>query len=712
MSFISGFSDKGKKIMKISFLIAGAVVVIAVFAFLCYFVLGGPLPEPPSSTIATTPSATTPVVTEPAVDADFEILAAPPADGNAMDITAKGSYTAADASRASAVVATAGDAKLTNALLQVYYRQEVYSYISQNPDHGISLNHGLDVQMCTISDTPMTWQQYFLQRALTTWHMYQALVLSSDANGYGLDESNYAYLDSLQETLEARATDMGFASAEDMASAIMGAGVTSEDLIAYVRLYESGYSYFDRTYLKSLPFKEETEAYYLANSDAYNESIGSYVSFRHILLLPTDDSKQAWDACFYQAQTVRYFYNQDKSESTFSNLAFKYSQDTGSNFNGGLYTDVQEGLFIDEINDWCFDEARIPGNVTMLQSKIGYHLIYFVDRKEARYHDAELDLIATKVALLIPEAMENFPMNVYYSAIKLTQPDLGKANQDAICQYYSLLYDLCQAFPDISYERYSSVPLYIQQDYPHLSYGGEDYTIASHGCGICALTMAATYLTDREHLVEDITYQFQRYGTTVGSSWALLDDAPAVLGFYSQGRTNNWEVAKDALKNGMLVVSLQREGPFTGGGHYILLYGLAEDGRVLVRDSDFNNHAEDFVDTDYYENGFPEEMVYRTNKIFWLLGPKVKEIPICVRCGNEEGRADASIFLKDDYTCDKCVTAMHLRQVYDTVCHIDYLEQIKPPVFDESIEIPGLQQITPTFDSDQENQTADNNSGT
>lgn len=705
MSLKSSLKSKGKTIIKNICLGVSTLVVIAVFGFLCYCVLGGPLPELPSKPVTAPPTATAPIVTEPVTDVHYEILAASPADGNPKDITSKGSYTAPDASRSSAVVATVGKSSLTNAQLQVYYWQEVYRYLSQNPDHGISLNHGLDVQMCTVSEAPMTWQQYFLHRALTTWHLHQALALDCDANGYGLDESYYTYLGSLQESLEATAVAMGFTSGEEMVTEIMGAGVTVDNLIEYVRLYEVGYSYFDRAYQKSVPFKEETEAYYLANTEAYAQTSGTYVSFRHILLLPEDNSKQAWDDCLYQAQTVRYYYNRELGESTFANLAFKYSQDTGSNFNGGLYTDVYEGLFIDEINEWCFDESRHPGNMTMLKSDIGYHLIYFCERKEAYQLQAERDLIAAKVALLIPEAMKSYPVNVYYPAIKIAGIPLGELGQDSFSRYYLLLYNLSQAFPDIFYERYSTVPLYIQQDYPHLHYGGKDDTIATHGCGICALTMAATYLTDVEHLVEDITYQFHRYGTNVGSSWTLLDDAPAVLGFYSQGRVSTWEQAKEALENGMLVVSLQREGPFTTGGHYILLYGINEDGRVLVRDSDFNNHAEDYVDTDYYENGFPEEMVYKTNKIFWVLGPKVKQVPTCARCGIAETREETAIFLKADYTCAKCVTALHLRQVYDTACNIDYLDQIKPPVLDDSIVIPGLQQIIPTFDENEETGT-------
>ena len=141
MSFTPSSSAKGQTVIKKISPAAVALVVVAFFGFLCYGVLGGPLPELPSKPVTTPPTSTTPIVTEPVADVHYEILAAPPADGNPKDITSKGSYTALDASRSSAIVATVGKSSLTNAQLQVYYRQEVYRYLSQNPDHGISLNH-------------------------------------------------------------------------------------------------------------------------------------------------------------------------------------------------------------------------------------------------------------------------------------------------------------------------------------------------------------------------------------------------------------------------------------------------------------------------------------------------------------------------------------------------------------------------------------------
>ena len=72
------------------------------------------------------------------------------------------------------------------------------------------------------------------------------------------------------------------------------------------------------------------------------------------------------------------------TEDSFAELANKLSDDTGSNTNGGLYTEIYKGMMVTEFNDWCFDDSRKPGdtgivaNVEEGGSYMGYHVIYFV----------------------------------------------------------------------------------------------------------------------------------------------------------------------------------------------------------------------------------------------------------------------------------------------------------------------------------------------
>lgn len=659
--------SKGKSVFRSILLAIGTIATLACFAYLINFVLSDhEIVYEPVSTIPTTPT----IATEPDSDAShYEILSAPPAGSNRNDITYKGSYTADNTLLANEVVAVVGDAALTNAQLQVYYWQEVYTYLAENAEPEFSLDHGLDLQMCTISESEMTWQQYFLQRALKTWYVYQSLSNESLAIEYGLNDSYHAYLNGLPESLAQTAGDLGYSSADAMTAELMGAGATAENLVEYVRLYETGHNYFDRMYLKSEPTEQEVKAYYQKNSEAYADITGDYVDFRHILLIPKDDSEQAWKNCLYQTQTLYYKLQKKDNEVLFAQYVLEYSQDLASKNSGGLYTNIPEGMFIDEINEWCFNAKRTKGNVGYVKSSIGYHILFFSQRHAIGESEAKKDLIAETVTNLVPQAMENHPLTVYYYMIQLNDVTLDAAAGER----YTLLEGLCQDFPGIHYERYTRMPLYIQQDYGHVPYGGAGNTVVTHGCGISALAMLASYMTDREVSVEECAKQFYSYSSKKGTSWSLFDDAPVALGFSSSGRAASWDEAYEALKAGKIVVSLQHEGFFTAGGHYLVLYSLSEDDKVMMRDSNLFNYTKKFADTDYYENGFPVEMFIPANSICWIIEPKVTQIPACHRCGTEDVDALLTSLISGEYTCQKCITALHLREVYDSACDIDVL---------------------------------------
>lgn len=76
----------------------------------------------------------------------------------------------------------------------------------------------------------------------------------------------------------------------------------------------------------------------------------------------------------------------DKSEESFAALADAYSEDEGSNTNGGLYEDIGEGDMVTDINTFLFEEGRKAGDTAILHgnngSYDGYHLVYFVGEGE------------------------------------------------------------------------------------------------------------------------------------------------------------------------------------------------------------------------------------------------------------------------------------------------------------------------------------------
>ena len=73
----------------------------------------------------------------------------------------------------------------------------------------------------------------------------------------------------------------------------------------------------------------------------------------------------------------------DRTADSFAKLAETYSEDPGSNTNGGFYKVTQSTSFFADFKNWCLDEGRQSGDLGVIQntqsSQWGYHLIYFQD---------------------------------------------------------------------------------------------------------------------------------------------------------------------------------------------------------------------------------------------------------------------------------------------------------------------------------------------
>lgn len=125
-------------------------------------------------------------------------------------------------------------------------------------------------------------------------------------------------------------------------------------------------------YMAQLPHKDMTKA----------------VDVRHILVqfkTSTDDSgntvalTDSEKAVYYQqAQAIYKQYLENPTEDNFATLANNNSDDSGSNTNGGLYEEVHVGDMVTEFNDWCFAPERKPGDTDIVETSIGYHIMYYV----------------------------------------------------------------------------------------------------------------------------------------------------------------------------------------------------------------------------------------------------------------------------------------------------------------------------------------------
>lgn len=108
-----------------------------------------------------------------------------------------------------------------------------------------------------------------------------------------------------------------------------------------------------------------------------------YIDVRHILITPEEDEEgnttdEAWTAAESKANEVLNEYLAgEMTEEAFGELAAEYSAD-GNASRGGIYENVYKGQMVQTFNDWCFDEARVPGDTGIVKTPYGYHVMYFV----------------------------------------------------------------------------------------------------------------------------------------------------------------------------------------------------------------------------------------------------------------------------------------------------------------------------------------------
>lgn len=147
------------------------------------------------------------------------------------------------------------------------------------------------------------------------------------------------------------------------------------------------------------------------------------------------------------------------------------------------------------------------------------------------------------------------------------------------------------------YEVHGQIPIFYQWEskWGYAQYGEEQ--IAIDGCGPTSLAMVAVGLTGNTSYtpkkVADISMEIGAYLSDTGTTWDLMEKGPAQMGFQSW-QIKRWSASAilQELENGHPVICSMKEGIFTTQGHFIVLAGVAEDGKVLVNDPNSQIHTQ------------------------------------------------------------------------------------------------------------------------
>jgi len=173
------------------------------------------------------------------------------------------------------VVATAGDAKLTNGELQVYYWMSIYDFVSKYSMYldymGVDFKQPLDQQLYD-PETNTTWQQIMIENALQTWHQYNAIKQLAEAEGYELDAEGQEYVANIDQNIANMMAQTEYTSVEEMLEGEMGAGTTED---AYRNFMMAGFiaiEYLADKETEITPTLEQIDAYYTEKEDYFTQN--------------------------------------------------------------------------------------------------------------------------------------------------------------------------------------------------------------------------------------------------------------------------------------------------------------------------------------------------------------------------------------------------------------------------------------------------------
>ena len=163
--------------------------------------------------------------------------------------------------------------------------------------------------------------------------------------------------------------------------------------------------------------KESITGYYVVIFHSINENKMTLPSVRHLLVAfeggTTDEktgkktySNEEIAKAKEEAEALlKQWQDGDATEESFAALANEKSDD-GDGTTGGLYESILPGQMVVPFEDWCFDAARKAGDVELVQTEYGWHIMYFVDAGTETYRD-----------YMISYDLQTAAMNEWYTAL-------------------------------------------------------------------------------------------------------------------------------------------------------------------------------------------------------------------------------------------------------------------------------------------------------
>ena len=166
---------------------------------------------------------------------------------------------------------------------------------------------------------------------------------------------------------------------------------------------------------------ESTEAETAENTDATEAAEETVPAETEAVEEESGFSAEAWADCLVRAdELLAQWKAGDATEESFAALANEYSEDGGSNTNGGLYSGVTASTsFVPEFLEWCLDENRQIGDTGIIKTDYGYHIMYFSATEPIWQYYAAQYFMSDRADKLVEETKSLYTYEINYKNIAI-----------------------------------------------------------------------------------------------------------------------------------------------------------------------------------------------------------------------------------------------------------------------------------------------------
>ena len=269
-------------------------------------------------------------------------------------------------------------------------------------------------------DNP-TWADVLCYKALVGLIEIKYFANKAKAEGLAITEENQTEIQKNIDNSSKIAAKVDCSLEE-----FFGTGITEKTIREYFEDYYLAMAYSEKLNadIKNSITEDEINAEYQKNKAAY-DSAGdtNVVDVRHILIAFSSENPSTEEkAKSYQtAQDILKEYSRKPTEENFVNLAKTKSQDPGSAEAGGLYTEVSaETSFVEPFLNWSIDSARQVGDVDIVETDYGYHIMYLSKiHGKTGYFKARDAIFAEKYSENVDDVLETYLENVNLKSTKI-----------------------------------------------------------------------------------------------------------------------------------------------------------------------------------------------------------------------------------------------------------------------------------------------------